>query len=543
MKKRSLCLITLLCLLFSIGGMASAPDPNLTEPGTLPIAKEPITLTVARQQDILVLDYETNYQTKWVEEKTGINLEWQIFPSTDAVQKMNIMVASGAKLPDIISVGTASEMRIFGANGALVPLEDYMHLATNFQARCAELGLDPEWVINMCKHSDGHLYGMPRLNANPPDTIAWRTWINTAWLEAVGMDFPTTSDELLAVLRAFRDEDPNGNGVKDEIPLVGSTNAWNGRVFSRILNMFTYYDGSATSASADENYYLLSDGVLDVSYDKDEYREALRFARMLYDEGLLSSLSFTQDSSQYNALCSQDPPVVGIGVSGSASPFAANRPSYEGLPAIKGPNGAQYATGSVSLPIITSGISVDCENFEAALRLLDAFYMDEEYMRIDRWGEPEVDWTYPDEDELSPYEGVKPGVKVLKDIWGLEQNSTWRNGFIPVLAPSDGSLYSPVWNGDVNVGESKNARAIAKLRDYIPAERVAAINYTDEESQLWAETRAVIKTYVQESQARFITGAMDIETEWDGYLAELSAMNYKGLLDADQAAFNRTLGK
>lgn len=538
MSRRLLGLIALvLCLLLTTG---SALAVTVNEPGTLPIVDEPLQLTVARTMDSTILDFDTNYQTLWVEEKTGIDIVWQLYPEQDAVQKMNIVIASGAKLPDIISVGLTNDVKIFGANGALVPLNDHMDKAVNFQKRCAELGLDPEWVINMCKHTDGNLYGMPYLYSNPPDTISWRSWINTEWLDTLGLDFPTTSDELLTVLRAFRDDDPNGNGIKDEIPLVSAipSSGWNMNVFRFIMNMFIYYD-----ATEKDNYYLLNDGVLDVAYDKEEYREALRFARMLYDEELISSLSFTQDSTQYTALCSQDPPVVGIGVSGSASPFAANRPAYEGVPAIKGPNGAQYATGSVSLPGIASGISVDCENFDAAFQLLDAFYADELYMRINRWGEPEVDWTYPTEDEVSAFEGVKPSVKTLKDIWGFEQNSTWRNGFIPTIAPTDGSLYAPVWDGDTTTGESKNARAIAKLQDYIPEERVAMIQFTDEENDQWAETRAVIKIYVLESQARFITGALDIEKDWDAYLAELETMNYKGLLEMDQNALNRTLGK
>jgi peptidyl-prolyl cis-trans isomerase B (cyclophilin B) len=39
-----------------------------------------------------------------------------------------------------------------------------------------------------------------------------KLWIYTPWLDALGLDMPGTTDELLYVLRAFRDRDPNGNG-------------------------------------------------------------------------------------------------------------------------------------------------------------------------------------------------------------------------------------------------------------------------------------------------------------------------------------------
>lgn len=542
MSKRFSRLIALtLCAIFCLSTFVLAEDANLNPSGTFPIVKEPIQLTVARNQDPTILDMDTNFQTKWVEEKTGIDIVWELYPAAEAAQKMNIQIASGAKLPDIISAFTTTadpklDLNVYGMSGALVPLNDYLDQAVNFNARCAELGLDREWVLNLCRATDGNIYGLPYLFANPPDTISWRSWINADWLTKLGLEYPTTSDELLTVLRAFRDNDPNGNGQKDEVPMVSANEGWNTNVFRPIMNMFIYYDSG-------DNYYLLQDGVLDVSYDKAEYREALRFARAMYDEGLITSQSFTQDYAAYQAMCSQDPQIVGIGVSGSASPFGTNRPSYEGVPALKGPAGAQFATGSFTLPGISAGISSDCANFDAAFRLLDAFYTDDLYMHINRWGEPEVDWTYPSEGEVSAFDGVKPGVKTLKDIWGKEQNSTWRNGFIPTIAPADGSLYSPVWNGDTTTGESKNARAIAKLQDFIPAERVATILYTDEENLQWAETRAVIKAYIKEAQAQFITGALDIEKDWDAYVAQLDTLGYKDMLAADQAALNRTIGK
>ena len=47
------------------------------------------------------------------------------------------------------------------------------------------------------------------------------TWIiRQDWLDKLGLETPTTTDELYEVLKAFRTEDPNGNGVQDETPLM-----------------------------------------------------------------------------------------------------------------------------------------------------------------------------------------------------------------------------------------------------------------------------------------------------------------------------------
>lgn len=64
---------------------------------------------------------------------------------------------------------------------------------------------------------DGHIYSCPQLNKTEGNLIH-HYWINKTWLDNLGLEAPTTVDELYDVLVAFRDNDPNGNGQKDEIP-------------------------------------------------------------------------------------------------------------------------------------------------------------------------------------------------------------------------------------------------------------------------------------------------------------------------------------
>ena len=78
---------------------------------------------------------------------------------------------------------------------------------------------------------DGHIYTLPKFGEMgftydgdgkeyQIGAIPQFSAINTKWLEAVGMEMPTTVDELHDVLVAFKDKDPNGNGQADEIPHV-----------------------------------------------------------------------------------------------------------------------------------------------------------------------------------------------------------------------------------------------------------------------------------------------------------------------------------
>ena len=64
----------------STGG--STEDSNFNPPGTLPIVKEPITLTIFAPSNG-EYSWLDNPQTAELEEKTGIHLDWQIAASSD----------------------------------------------------------------------------------------------------------------------------------------------------------------------------------------------------------------------------------------------------------------------------------------------------------------------------------------------------------------------------------------------------------------------------------------------------------------------------
>ena len=74
----------------------------------------------------------------------------------------------------------------------------------------------------MVTNPDGHIYTLPGKKPLRPkgcDT----PFINKAWLDRLGLEMPTTVDEWYEVLKAFKEQDANGNGdPNDEIPLTGS---------------------------------------------------------------------------------------------------------------------------------------------------------------------------------------------------------------------------------------------------------------------------------------------------------------------------------
>ena len=207
--------------------------------GEMPIVKpgdEPVTLSIGLKTNGNVTDYKDNYFTKWLEEQTGLNLEFVQFNGSNAevATQISLMIASGEKLPDILHPGggiSKIQSDEYGLDGYFLDLTDYFDKYCYHQKRTFErLYPDDPSVRELVMYgalepSSGKIFSFPTMEDCPLDSPACHMWINTQWLEKLGLEKPTTLQELHDVLVAFRDGDPNGNGVKDEIPMVGTADS------------------------------------------------------------------------------------------------------------------------------------------------------------------------------------------------------------------------------------------------------------------------------------------------------------------------------
>ncbi len=80
---------------------AAASGVEVSVAGDFPIVEEPITIKAFVCPTNMIKDYKENEFTYWLEDLTGINLEFDVPAQADAQQKLNLMLASG-DLPDVI---------------------------------------------------------------------------------------------------------------------------------------------------------------------------------------------------------------------------------------------------------------------------------------------------------------------------------------------------------------------------------------------------------------------------------------------------------
>lgn len=545
---------------------SSTPTSNATESSSITSSSstdssdtatgEGTTLTIGLVQNTLTTDYEDNYLTNLIEESTGVNLEFFFFPSdsTEAKQKFSMMVAGGEELPDIVCLGLSDIERYnYGSGGYFIPLNDYMENDAENWNIMMDTWATPEQKANLLRDAysfDGNMYVFPTFYCDPADAVALYMSINQTWLDNLGLEVPTTTDELYNVLKAFKEQDANGNGdPNDEIPMMGHT-GWQGDVSTFLMNSFTYF-----AFSSDFGYQLTAeDGQLSAPFVTDEFREGLRFIHKLVEEGLLSDLSFSQTDAELKSIMQapddQDS-LVGV-VVGHPSPIfgsgVARVKDYIGIPSLEGPNGVEYAPFNYQGGSNRIFITCDCENPDEAFRFLDAM-QDTELSLSMRFGEKDVHWRYAEgesrysgigEEYTAVYEqGFNPDEIVP---WTTENNIIWHDNTLNSLPPllMGGNLNVPDTDElqEYKLGELCYNTFPARYNLH-PEEMPIKVIFNEEETNRINDIQTSIQTYVDESITRFALGDMDIESGWDAYLAELDAMGLSEYLETSQTAYDR----
>jgi len=219
--------------------------------GALPLVTDGYQLEIGLKTDYRVTDLDDNPLTHWVKEQTGIDLTFNIFAgsSADIATQLSLMISGGEPLSDIIRVnGFSEEIKSeYVRYGDLVNMAGYfMTDAYYFSEALRENYPDQnqyERIRNFAlyRSSDaesGYMYAFPVIYNQSSATVNTQIMINQNWLNKLGLQKPTTPDELYNVLVAFRDRDPNGNGKKDEIPMIGLTNSIGRGVDNYIVNSF-----------------------------------------------------------------------------------------------------------------------------------------------------------------------------------------------------------------------------------------------------------------------------------------------------------------
>ena len=201
-----------------------------------------VTLTVGIPQKATVTDYDDNAFTNYLEEQANVEIEFVYFSSSASEYKQQLTLMCGANetLPDVILGFEFSHYIVnqYGEDGYFIDLTDYIEeYAPNYKKMIKELDEETQdYISEKGKNTNtGAYYGMPRVTCQAIDQLQSMMYINQNWLTKLGLPMPKTVEELKSTLQAFKTKDPNGNGMNDEIPMLGKTESLNASVATGIV--------------------------------------------------------------------------------------------------------------------------------------------------------------------------------------------------------------------------------------------------------------------------------------------------------------------
>jgi len=394
----SLCLVLAMIVVFSGCGKKqeqTSSNVKVNETG-MPIVNEKITLKVMGSKGPLQGPWDQLYVFEAMEKMTNIHLEFDTPPSQNYQEKKNIMFASG-EYPDVFFGGllTSQDEVMYGEQGILVPLEGYIDTYAPNLKKIFEKYPDVKKSITTM---DGHIYALPYVG-----DVNWelttKLWINQKWMDKVGKTMPTNVDELYDLLIAFKEQDANGNGKNDVIPL-----SFDNSVFSVIRpGLMSFFGIIATDLKVDVTdhskvrYYPASEN----------YKEYLKFMNKLNREGLIDPEAFIQTNQQVAAKGNENRIGLFANAAAMLTVGTALQEDYVALSPL---------TSSVSTTPVwpkksavtrgTFAITKENKYPEATMRWVDTFYSEEGgIFLLD--GDENVSWRYLD-DTKEKWERIMP---------------------------------------------------------------------------------------------------------------------------------------
>lgn len=497
------------------------------------------TITIALVPMEKVVYDDSNYAISWIEEQTGINMEFVMLPSSDAETKLNLMLASG-DYPDVILYGLNKQKTVqFGQEGIFIPINDlYEQYGENLKRLFEER---PQYE-QMAYAPDGNMYGFLTANECYHCQAYPKLWYNSEWLESMGLEVPQTTEEFREVLRAAKESDYNGNGTADEIALTGNKD-YDCQLEWYLLNSFIPCDKNTLSYA--------KDGQVVFAADKDEFREGLAYLNSLYEEGLIDPTAFSQTSDQMQQVIRSDQNLVFAYV---ADHFALGVDMEDhhmneittAMAPLEGPGGARYQPHKDYVDQVSGFswfITDKCEDPVSAFKLGD-FLMGDEASMIEMFGEEGTYWGYLEEETPSVIEGVNArywsnpsySTDTESDYWGnifwsgIQNNlAEFRAAYTPI--PED--LYT------ADAYEAHLFEETTKLLEYFYPEYLPQNLYmSDEDYETFNSIQTSLRDYVRTSVAQFITGELDIEKDWDSYVQQLQSYDIDTYLSLYQKAFD-----
>ncbi len=495
----------------------------------------PAKLLVLVVTHSLTKDLEEMQWLREMQEKANVEIEWQQI-SADWDQKKGAMFGSG-EIPDLLicATGSADYVQFNGLFEDWMPwVEQY---GENIQVMFEE---HPETKM-MAEDADGKIYGLPSYNQKWANT--WPMFINQTWLDNLGLEMPTTWDELEQVLIAFKEQDANGNGdPNDEIPMDCTPIP---DVYSPIHLLGSL--GVPLSEDASSGYFA-EDGVVKSIYTDKRTKELIKFLRDLWSQGLINNEMFTQDYSKYQSVARGEGEVARVGFTWgwvTSDRFGeVIKDQYVSLPQLKysadqDDSEITWMNCNISRTVGANKVamSANCSDKAAATRFIDLFYSDEYGMQCYFGGMNDTDKCIQDNGD-GTYAVLPPADESMDPGTWKWTNAIADNG--PFYLADDLQIELGADTKDVQAQREVYQEALERVSGNSIYPQMF-MKYTADETSTLSMNQANIDNITSQQLAAWITGEGDIDADWDAFVQSVNNAGLTQNLEIRQVAFDNYL--
>lgn len=218
--------------------------------------------------------WEKNRWTEWINQNGPVHVKYSPVPRWESLQKFNAQFATG-NAPDLILEYDSGYRNQWYNQKLLMPLDEVVE---KYSTTYKELMKQFPQLKKLGTKEDGKLYEIGKVN---PLTAGHRIYIREDWLKKLNLQTPATTDEFLAVAKAFASQSPDGNGKADAFGLNLSGNA-----FSIIQHMF---------GSGEVNWRFEGDKLI---HEWERIKAAVAFQKQIFDAGIVDKDFLTDKNGE-----------------------------------------------------------------------------------------------------------------------------------------------------------------------------------------------------------------------------------------------------
>ena len=470
--------------------------------------------------------------TLW-EEMTGIDIDWvawdkptmQLALTNDEFTDASMMHARLTK----------TQVFEYGDAGKFINFMDYLNIMPNVRAMFEKY---PE-ALELVQNEDGTVYALPQVNWEPA-SIDHMIMFRKDMMNAAGWDkAPETVDEFLECIidiqEIYGKDDPSFqafNAYRENYM------AWNTDTGSS--NMMQVFF-PAFGELVDTSLAVDADGKIVLGAATEQYKHTVEFLNKVWESGAMGTDIYTEDGTVSRALVLQNQVGSGLYMEGlTTDNFASGTLDLVGCgPFTSQHYSEKHAFAEYMFTWQNNMISTKCSDIETMCKWMDSFYATEENPINDEgtvWGQSlsygvyGVDWT---KDEATKT------YKLLEHD-GYDNGSAWKTAQM-IGNPIGGFKFDYI----LDDGSARSFKGFENVEKRAPYEvdryNMKALNLNEDERDIYADYWTAIDTYLIEMTAKFITGELDVNAEWDSYLEQLDILGLQEVLDAHQDAYDRTV--